>query len=64
LILTNMLKGKKFTPSMRETLKVYVALEDDEEDLVYHWDLYTCSSDHPPSRIDGEGQCRIPYGQH
>jgi hypothetical protein len=40
---------------MRETLKVYVALEDDDQDLVYRWDLYTCSSDHPPSRVDGDG---------
>lgn len=49
-------KGDKITPNMRKVIKTYVAIEVDDEDLTFNWDLYSCALDVPPSRSDSPGK--------
>ena len=44
---------------MKRTIKTYVALEadDEDDDLVLYWDLYTCTADIPElARKDAPGE--------
>lgn len=46
-------KGTKFTEKLRKTIKCYVAIDDDEDDaLVFTWDLFACSLDTAPTRVE------------
>lgn len=47
---------------MRAESKVYVVIEDEEEeeDLVFTWDLYSCAAEEAPVKIDGKGE--LPDG--
>jgi hypothetical protein len=49
-------QGDKITTNMRKTIKTYVAIEVDDEDLTFNWDLYSCALDIAPSRLDRPGK--------
>ena len=46
------LQGAEFKENMRKTLKMYVAIDPDDEDLIFIWDLYSSVADEAPEKVE------------
>jgi hypothetical protein len=42
-------------PNTKKTWRAYLAIADDEDDLLYTWNLYGSYADGPPARVDDPG---------
>lgn len=51
-------RGKRFTPNFRAQSKVYVPIKDndDEEDMVFFWKLFSCALENAPVKIGEKGE--------
>lgn len=58
MLALNTVQGERFKENLLKKIKVYVGVDEDDDEPVFYWRLFSSSQDTMPRRVDDEGEYR------